>query len=392
MAHGGQSAPNDGCVEGVSASTSQTPNDESPDEKDSVDGATSTFVNSQEDRTDATNTANTSTGDAAVNSPIAVPGQKIDWSIYKSEVERLKTFRNWSVSFIDKEKLAAAGFVYYWGSDGVKCAFCHAEIGHWVRGDDPFQEHKKWSPTCPFVSGFDVGNVPIDESTLPFRPQKNRACDTCGIFGMDAPAPGELMGGLSETMEKLGIAYSSKPLWPEFVTIDSRLKTYENWPISMKQKPETLSEAGFFYTGKGDQTVCFHCGKGLRYWEEHDDPWIQHAVWFPRCGYLVMAKGKSFVDHIQQNKAKLTTAEGQANLGRQMSDISANRKQVEENAIIGSSKESRIHFCKICAERERGLVFLPCGHVIACVECGPSLSVCPDCNTEISAKMRAHIA
>jgi hypothetical protein len=58
----------------------------------------------------------------------------------------------------------------------------------------------------------------------------------------------------------------------------------------------------FVFAGKGDQTVCFHCGGGLKDWEETDDPWVEHAVWFPKCLHVVLIKGRAFVEECQQQK------------------------------------------------------------------------------------------
>lgn len=52
------------------------------------------------------------------------------------------------------------------------------------------------------------------------------------------------------------------------------------------------------YLGKGDQTICFHCGGGLKDWEESDEPWVEHARWFSRCNFVLMIKGKEFVDEV----------------------------------------------------------------------------------------------
>jgi hypothetical protein len=59
-------------------------------------------------------------------------------------------------------------------------------------------------------------------------------------------------------------------------------------------------------TGRGDDTVCFHCGGGLREWKETDEPWSEHAAWFPKCLYVNHIKGMQF---IRQSWA-LKTAQG----------------------------------------------------------------------------------
>ena len=55
-----------------------------------------------------------------------------------------------------------------------------------------------------------------------------------------------------------------------------------------------------YVTGKGDQTVCFHCGGGLKDWEENDDPWVEHALWFPKCLHVVLIKGQKFIDEMHR--------------------------------------------------------------------------------------------
>jgi hypothetical protein len=82
------------------------------------------------------------------------------------EINRLRTFDNWSFLFIDKHKLALLGFYYYGLSDMVKCCFCDVEIGMWEEGDDVLIEHLKWSPSCSIIQQNPTNNIPIDEDLL----------------------------------------------------------------------------------------------------------------------------------------------------------------------------------------------------------------------------------
>ena len=53
-------------------------------------------------------------------------------------------------------------------------------------------------------------------------------------------------------------------------------------------------------------------------------------------------------------------------------------------------KEARI--CKICMDNEVGVVFLPCGHLISCVNCAPSLKYCPMCRQSIDGKVKTYMS
>jgi baculoviral IAP repeat-containing protein 2/3 len=42
--------------------------------------------------------------------------------------------------------------------------------------------------------------------------------------------------------------------------------------------------------------MCFSCDLALKDWEATDDPWIEHAKWFPKCPYLNSEKSQDFIE------------------------------------------------------------------------------------------------
>lgn len=49
-------------------------------------------------------------------------------------------------------------------------------------------------------------------------------------------------------------------------------------------------------------------------------------------------------------------------------------------------KDQRL--CKVCLDAEVGVVFLPCGHLVACPACASALSDCPVCRASIRGTVR----
>jgi len=49
---------------------------------------------------------------------------------------------------------------------------------------------------------------------------------------------------------KSAIKHWQTPVHIEYRTLAARLASFKDWPHTMTQTPESLSEAGFFYTGK----------------------------------------------------------------------------------------------------------------------------------------------
>lgn len=58
----------------------------------------------------------------------------------------------------------------------------------------------------------------------------------------------------------------------------------------------------FIFLGPADTVKCFSCDGVLRNWSLEDDPWIEHAVWYPGCNFLLAIKGHDFVEAILRRK------------------------------------------------------------------------------------------
>ncbi|TMW39839.1 hypothetical protein DOY81_015081, partial [Sarcophaga bullata] len=59
----------------------------------------------------------------------------------------------------------------------------------------------------------------------------------------------------------------------------------------------------------------------------------------------------------------------------------------EENRKL---KDARL--CKVCLDEEVGVVYLPCGHLVTCVQCAPGVNQCPMCRTAIKGFVRTYLS
>jgi hypothetical protein len=180
----------------------------------------------------------------------------------KLESDRLKTFSNWKKDFISTKKLSEAGF-YHVKSDKtkdlVKCAFCEVELCKWEEDDDPMTQHLKWSPKCEFFKGEDV------------------------VGYMD---------------------YSKYQV---------RLESFFTLTFNSNALPIKLATAGFYFPKhdynldmlpQPDLVVCFKCQGRINNWEIKDEPWEEHALWFPKCPFVLKEKGKKFVKEVAEKFGK----------------------------------------------------------------------------------------
>lgn len=208
---------------------------------------------------------------------------------YENESARLESFANWPIPFIvSPERLAKAGFYYAQQGDKVRCAFCSGLIGQWEQGDDPETEHRRHFPTCSFILARCAAaeQNPVTPGGITMRESVSDEADS--------------------TLKSLGVQNHRIARHPKYTSTDARIATYTTWPGDVAQTAEQLAEAGFYYAGSGDQVRCFHCDGGLSKWDPSDDPWIEHARWFPECGFVVLVKGQKFIDEAMELKPPIT--------------------------------------------------------------------------------------
>ncbi|XP_005995619.1 E3 ubiquitin-protein ligase XIAP isoform X2 [Latimeria chalumnae] len=303
-----------------------------------------------------------------------------------SEEARLGTYQNWpGYAPVTPSELSNAGFYYTGTGDRVECFCCGEKLTSWEPGDRAWLEHKKHFPYCLFILGHDVGNVPLEaESTV------------------------------------------SSPKHPDRARYEERIQTFTRWPYLVN--PDELARAGFFSTG------------GLKDWRREDDVWEQHAKWFPGCKYLVKMRGQNFVNHVQLrpstvqdqqmpqaeenpllkgalqmgfsmdlvekviNRKLQVTGENYPTLNALVSDLLKTQGEMHQEPVQEESEEKDLSveeklkrlreekICKICMDKNVSIVFIPCGHLVACKECAEVLNKCPICCAFVVQKVRAYLS
>ncbi|KAM7404864.1 hypothetical protein PAMP_012175 [Pampus punctatissimus] len=367
----------------------------------------------------------------------------------RREGERLRTFQSWPVDApVTSEDLAKAGFFFLGPGDKVQCFCCGGILRCWVHGDSPAAEHRRHFPTCSFILGRAVGNIPLQ-------------------IGSSDSVDGQLLSQLQRmTMDDQGTA--GQAVYPEMEAEDSRLTTFHNWPTEASVQPDVLARAGFFYTGHGDNVKCYYCDGGLRNWEPGDDPWQEHAKWFPRVAHrlplaeilapemtaspffltspflpdmvgglgassamlspvvqtvLQMGFEASLVESLVQTKY-LLTGQHYTSVSDLVTDVLQAEEEDRQRGSLsrepemrqGSSAESvrtqtpireRVkdpspeellrqlqeeRTCKVCMDKLVSIVFIPCGHLVVCGDCAASLRHCPICRAVIRGSVRAFMS
>lgn len=321
------------------------------------------------------------------------------------EANRLKTFENWHVSFIDKHQLALLGFYFRGESDLVKCFFCGVEIGMWEEGDDVLTDHIRWAPTCCLMIGTDLHNIPINDAMLKQTLQQVPASSRGPIIPLNTTSEGTIDSLKGDewplhqsqfyvhTVLRKNLSSVSatptilRPKYSDYAVEDKRIESYKQAPSIIRLKALELSDAGFYFTGNDDRVCCFSCGGGFKDWKDTDDPWKLHAIWYGKCEYLKLMKDIDFIEKVTKQREKIHRKVSWSSVQTVQKSLEKATCQSNEQFHDTNKKsddeevKKDLKLCKICYANDVNIVFLPCGHIIACAKCTSSLEKpkCPAC-------------
>lgn len=106
-------------------------------------------------------------------------------------------------------------------------------------GDSEIGEHNRWSPKCPLLNRSDTRN----KSKQPVSDLNKLLSQIRDIrLGAYPETPFYSSNTIRNSAEKIRLNFD----FPEYATLDARLTSFDNWPESTGQTPQSLSEAEFF--------------------------------------------------------------------------------------------------------------------------------------------------
>ncbi|CAH1131504.1 unnamed protein product [Ceutorhynchus assimilis] len=259
----------------------------------------------------------------AVVSPLSIPSSSFPLD-YKNESERLASFDNWPIpQVVSPEDLARAGFYSLKNGDNTKCAFCKGVVRAWEPNDIPDVEHKRHFPACPFV-------------ITTINPRLHSSDNGQLAQGTTFRNVNIINNSIDGNLDQLGVQKHNGPKRADYGTVEARLRTFSSWSPHLIQTPDLLAQAGFYYEGMNDQVRCFHCDGGLRHWDPDDDPWTEHARWFPRCSFVNLVKGQDFVTACSLENLNSSNGQNskiQAKKRRQVSNEELQAHMISEPAL-----------------------------------------------------------
>lgn len=336
---------------------------------------------------------------------------------------RLATFVNWPEHLAQKPaELAEAGFYFSGEGDRVHCYYCDGGLGAWEVGDIPWNEHARWFPDCGYVTLIKgrefvescknslpeprnctrnngrrrrviqrtrhcfANFYPISEEMITEQMESQAALDALDT-GLDAS---RVRRAIIRRLQITGGGYRNSA-----ALINAALDgQFDEEPWSEEQAPQRQSLASDLYNSLGDMAPSVTSTEQ----NSSDRPETSGNTDTPTTSTSTISipttssavPGTSELD----SGTFVVTEDTQLITIPAATKTTTNVKKEEKKLTLEEEnrKLREVTMCKVCMDREVSVVFLPCGHLVSCAECGASLGACPLCRSSVKALVRAYLA
>jgi len=273
----------------------------------------------------------------------------------RMELYRITTFQKFpSHAPINPCNLANNGFFYTGYKDRVKCFDCAQAVDNWTITDDPLSV--AWHRTdCQMITRHFTSNVPLtamismNTQTTSHNNRSNNLQNSPAAITSPPPPSSE-----GHTTTRDSPAHSTReimfpcnnPVNPCMRNPQKRLDTFyeraRNWPRDrLTATPADMANAGLYYLGTHDRVKCFYCNGGLQNWDTYDEPWFEHAKWFPHCEFLLQQKGLEYVERVKNRFPNLS----RPNLNNSISISATSNRRTSNSPTIIDPAEKHQQIC-----------------------------------------------
>jgi exonuclease VII small subunit len=251
---------------------------------------------------------------------------------------RLETFRKWPATLKQQPAdLAKAGFFYFDRNDSVKCFFCNGILEKWDHNDCPYEEHARCLPKCHFIRQL-MGDEYIEKIREKFKNEasgfNDDELDKATITSLPSSGSFSFEINSSRTCTSTAAAFGvlgwSKAEANLTDTFNSTTGTLKNASNTLKNASNTLNNA------------------------------------------------------IKMFKNATEIYENPATLKKESNKLCKSLQQ-------DNDRHKNERKCAMCLNKDKKVIFMPCAHLVSCLECSMPLDVCPVCLVQVQSKIKVFL-
>ncbi|XP_076444472.1 baculoviral IAP repeat-containing protein 3-like [Babylonia areolata] len=289
--------------------------------------------------------------------------------------DRQVTFAKWPLSHMfHPDDLVMQGFYYAGYADCIRCFYCGVGLKTWSQDDNVMVEHIRWRPTCGYV---------LHTKGRQFVNSIKQRIQASSSEGQTTPGNQD---GTSTTTTTTATTRQTTP-----PSSSSTTTTTTTTGVSSSSSSTAASSTTSAASTNSSDSNADASRELLRYVEEEmgfDRATITRAVRQLQQSGTTQIGREQLVDKICQ----LTTdGEGEGEeeqAAARGGDLQADGPAEQERAQWLANENERLKeksLCKVCKKAKVGMIFLPCGHIVVCSECGSRMRNCSMCGEYIKA-------
>ncbi|XP_048255805.1 baculoviral IAP repeat-containing protein 7-B-like [Haliotis rufescens] len=247
---------------------------------------------------------------------------------YQHMRARLDSFADWPRRYVPKtpEELAAAGFFYIGSADRVTCFQCGITLRDWEEEHDPVAEHQRYSEHCQFINKTDLNQLGVATRTVEEKKTEHN--------------------GRTDTDRQNSVNNNHVTNTPE--------------ACSIQRTSSSTNERLRPMVGGLNFSACQIL--------EADSSVSRSSPIQPTAGGTdSLPKTHPSVSCSTDPQASQPGREGSLVTPTSQRLVVENKRLREKSA------------CRMCRNEAVGVLFLPCGHLVTCSGCAPTITDCIIC-------------
>lgn len=338
-----------------------------------------------------------------------LPSKRLDlggavYPLYSQMDARRRSFQTWQPArgLPGVDELITLGFFYAGYADCVRCFFCGIGLKSWEPEDNPAEVHARWRPTCDYlrlVRGDEFVNR-VSRISLNGAPAENNQM-IGGRGGPDA-------SGRPSIREPPAVPTAPRNL--QRGTTQGFASNQDNSGPSGPPLPNTAAVRQARISGFRDQQIreAIDAIRNMGVEDQLDGMLLEVLANLnegrPAAGggssggpSALVGNGtsqQSGTNSALQVDGVLTDEEPDA-VGEVAPAPADADARLRERRHILQQENARLRdrrTCQRCHRNAVGVIFLPCGHIVACADCAPNIRRCIRCDGVIRATANVYFS
>ncbi|KAK7107857.1 hypothetical protein V1264_015700 [Littorina saxatilis] len=314
--------------------------------------------------------------------------------------ERRATFSTWPLSDLFRpDDLVMQGFYYAGYADCLRCFYCGVGLKSWAEDDDVMVEHIRWRPSCGYVlntkgrqfvdsvlNSLGNSNSNGEQNNGSSRDLENRTpqpnpAPISTSPSTNAPPTQNTTTEAPTTVRSVNGSASANATASSVSATASQLSAAAT-PSGGNASREVLKKVEDMGFSKNK------IARAVRHFQQAGMTKISAEALVEKIIELDLdnSSDATATNSAQRDGLQTDGPEGASNYDLD-ADIQRAQRIISENERLKTRQK-----CKICKQAQVGMIFLPCGHILACTQCGPKTKNCTHCGEVIRATANVYLS